>query len=137
MRVLTNILHTAASSGQFHTLLAAIERADLDIDLEGAGPFTVFAPTDEAFERLPRQELDSLMRDKVKLRQLLEYHVTAGRLTYADVKSGNLPTIQGRSLAVSKEDGEILVDEAKVREADIVASNGVIHAIDRVVMPPL
>lgn len=137
MRVLTNILDTAASAGQFGTLLEALKRADLDIDLESAGPFTVFAPTDEAFERLPPQELESLMRDKAKLRQVLAYHVAPGKLTYADVKSGDLTTVQGRSLAVSKEHGEILVDEAKVRESDIVASNGVIHAIDRVVTPPL
>jgi uncharacterized surface protein with fasciclin (FAS1) repeats len=135
MRVLTNIIDTAASAGQFNTLLGALQRADLDIDLESGGPFTVFAPTDEAFERIPANEREALLKDKAKLRQLLEYHVAPGKVTYADVKSGDLPTVRGKRLTISKEHGEVLVDEAKIREADIVASNGVIHAIDRVVSP--
>jgi uncharacterized surface protein with fasciclin (FAS1) repeats len=102
--------------------------------LKGKGPFTVFAPTDEAFAKIPKADLEALLKDKAKLKAVLTYHVVAGKVMAADVKAGKVKTVQGSELTVSTSSG-VMVDNAKVIKTDIVADNGVIHVIDTVIMP--
>jgi len=129
-----DIVDTAASAGNFKTLISAIQQAGLVDTLKGAGPFTVFAPTDEAFAKLPKEQLDALLQDKAMLAKVLTYHVVPAKVLAQDVKAGQVPTVQGSSLTVTTGDG-IAVDQANVVTADIVADNGVIHVIDRVLVP--
>jgi len=129
-----DILDTAAAAGDFKTLAAALEKAGLVQTLKGAGPFTVFAPTDAAFAKIPKDQLDALMADKAKLVSVLTYHVLPGQVMAQDVKAGKVKTVQGSELTVSTSDG-VRVDAAKVVKADITADNGVIHVIDSVVVP--
>ena len=130
-----DIVDTAASAGQFNTLVKAVQAAGLVDTLKGKGPFTVFAPTDEAFAKLPPGTVESLLQDKQKLTQVLTYHVVPGRVTAAQVKPGAIKTVQGQSLEVRTAGGGVMVDNAKVIKADVMASNGVIHVIDSVVLP--
>ncbi len=130
-----DIVETAVSAGQFTTLVKAVQAAGLVDTLKGKGPFTVFAPTDAAFAKLPAGALDSLLKDKEKLTQVLTYHVVPGKVMAAQVKAGEVKTVEGQSLSVTTKNGAVMVDEAKVVKTDIVASNGVIHVIDTVVMP--
>ena len=130
-----DIVDTAASAGQFNTLVKAVQAAGLVDTLKGKGPFTVFAPTDEAFAKLPAGTVEALLKDKQKLTQVLTYHVVPGRVTSAQVKPGAVKTVQGQSLKVRTEGGSVMVDNAKVIKADVMASNGVIHVIDTVVLP--
>jgi uncharacterized surface protein with fasciclin (FAS1) repeats len=130
-----DIVDTAISAGQFNTLVKAVKEAGLVDTLKGKGPFTVFAPTDEAFAKLPAGTVEALLKDKQKLTQVLTYHVVPGRVTASQVKPGAVKTVQGQSLRLSKEGGAVMVDEAKVIKADVMASNGVIHVIDSVVLP--
>ena len=130
-----DIVDTAASAGQFNTLVKAVQAAGLVDTLKGKGPFTVFAPTDEAFAKLPAGTVEALLNDKQKLTQVLTYHVVPGRVTSAQVKPGAVKTVQGQSLKVRTEGGSVMVDNAKVIKADVLASNGVIHVIDTVVLP--
>ena len=102
--------------------------------LKGKGPFTVFAPTDEAFAKIPKADLEALLKDKAKLTSILTYHVVSGKVMAADVKSGKVKTFQGSELTVSTSMG-VMVDNAKVIKTDIAADNGVIHVIDSVIMP--
>jgi uncharacterized surface protein with fasciclin (FAS1) repeats len=130
-----NIVQTAVGAGNFKTLVKALEAAELVKTLEGKGPFTVFAPTDEAFAKVPAAALEALLKDKAKLTAVLTYHVVPGKVLAADVvKLQSAKTVQGGSLTVSTKDG-VKVDGAKVIKTDIVTSNGVIHVIDAVVMP--
>jgi uncharacterized surface protein with fasciclin (FAS1) repeats len=130
-----NIVETARDAGTFTTLIAAIDRAGLEPTLAGEGPFTVFAPGDEAFARLPEGAVDSLLAEPDKLAEVLTYHVVPGRVTAADVVGlTTAPTVQGEELRVSV-DGSVHVDGARVLNADIEASNGLIHVIDRVLLP--
>ena len=133
-----DIVDTAAGAGQFKTLVAAVEAAGLVDTLKGDGPFTVFAPTDEAFAKLPDGTVDDLLKpeNKDKLVAILTYHVVPGKIMSGDIsgKSTEVKTVQGDMLSVDATDG-VKVDEAKVVKADIEASNGVIHVIDTVVMP--
>jgi uncharacterized surface protein with fasciclin (FAS1) repeats len=129
-----DIVDTAVSAGNFQTLVAAVKQADLVATLKGAGPFTVFAPTDEAFAKIPKDQLDALLKDKAKLAKVLAYHVVPAKVMAADVKAGKVATVQGNSLTVTTQGG-VSVDQAKVVKADIVADNGVIHVIDRVLIP--
>ena len=130
-----NIIETARDAGTFTTLIAAIDRAGLDATLTGEGPFTVFAPSDEAFAQLPDGAVESLLAEPDKLAEVLTYHVVPGRVTAADVVGlTTAPTVQGEELPVSV-DGSIHVDGARVLNADIEASNGIIHVIDRVLLP--
>jgi uncharacterized surface protein with fasciclin (FAS1) repeats len=133
-----DIVDTAAGAGQFKTLVAAVEAAGLVDTLKGDGPFTVFAPTDEAFAKLPDGTVDDLLKpeNKDKLVAILTYHVVPGKIMSGDIsgKSTEVKTVQGDMLSVDATDG-VKVDEAKVVKADIDASNGVIHVIDTVVMP--
>jgi uncharacterized surface protein with fasciclin (FAS1) repeats len=130
-----DIVDTAISAGQFKTLVTAVQAAGLADTLKGPGPFTVFAPTDEAFAKLPAGTLDALLKDKKKLADILTYHVVAGKVMAAQVKPGMVKTVEGQSLTVSTMNGAVMVNNAKVVKTDIVASNGVIHVIDTVVLP--
>jgi uncharacterized surface protein with fasciclin (FAS1) repeats len=129
-----DIVDTAVAAGSFTTLAAALGAAGLVDTLKGTGPFTVFAPTDKAFAKIPKADLDALLKDKAKLTAVLTYHVVAGKVMAADVKAGKVKTVQGSDLTVTTADG-VQVDGAKVLTADIVADNGVIHVIDTVVIP--
>ena len=129
-----DIVDTAVAAGSFKTLAAALGAAGLVDTLKGKGPFTVFAPTDEAFAKIPKADLDALLKDKAKLTAVLTYHVVAGKVMAADVKAGKVKTVQGSELTVSTSMG-VSVDNAKVVKTDIVADNGVIHVIDTVIMP--
>ncbi|WP_294001649.1 fasciclin domain-containing protein, partial [Sphaerotilus sp.] len=116
------------------TLVAAVQAAGLVDTLKGPGPFTVFAPTDEAFAKVPKEALDALLKDKAALTKVLTYHVVSGKVMAADVKAGKVRTVQGQELTLGTAGG-VTVDSARVTAADVVASNGVIHVIDTVVMP--
>jgi uncharacterized surface protein with fasciclin (FAS1) repeats len=129
-----DIVDTAVAAGNFKTLATALQAAGLVETLKGPGPFTVFAPTDEAFAKVPKADLDALLKDKAKLTQVLTYHVVPGKVMAADVKAGAVKTVNGKSLTVATAGG-VKVDNARVTATDIVASNGVIHVIDSVVMP--
>ncbi len=129
-----DIVDTAVAAGNFKTLATALQAAGLVDTLKGKGPFTVFAPTDAAFAKVPKADLDALLKDKAKLTAVLTYHVVPGKVMAADVKAGPVKTVQGGSLTISTTGG-VMVDGAKVTATDIVASNGVIHVIDSVVIP--
>ena len=133
-----DIVDTAVAAGQFKTLAAALQAAGLVETLKGAGPFTVFAPTDEAFAKLPAGTVESLLKpeNKAKLTSILTYHVVAGKVMAADVvKVKDAKTVQGSSVKVTVDGGKVKIDNAHVVQTDIAASNGVIHVIDSVVMP--
>ena len=130
-----DIVDTAVSAGQFKTLVKAVQEAGLVDTLKGKGPFTVFAPTDEAFAKLSAGTLEALLNDKQKLSAVLTYHVVPGQVLAAQVKPGAVKTVQGQSLTVSTMGGAVMVDNAKVVKTDIAASNGVIHVIDAVIVP--
>jgi uncharacterized surface protein with fasciclin (FAS1) repeats len=133
-----DIVDTAVGAGSFNTLVAALEAADLVETLRGDGPFTVFAPTDDAFARLPAGTLESLLRpeNKARLQAILTYHVVAGRYTAADVVNMNsAKTVNGSNFNIRVEGGKVMVDDATVVKTDIQTSNGVIHVIDRVILP--
>ena len=129
-----DIVDTAVAAGQFKTLATALQAAGLIDTLKGKGPFTVFAPTDEAFAKVPKADLDALLKDKAKLTSVLTYHVVAGKVMANDVKAGKVKSVQGSELTLGTTGG-VTVDNAKVVKADIVADNGVIHVIDSVVIP--
>ena len=129
-----DIVDTAVAAGSFKTLATALQAAGLVDTLKGKGPFTVFAPTDEAFAKVPKADLDALLADKAKLTAVLTYHVVPGKVMAADVKAGKVKTVQGSELTVSTTGG-VKVDAANVVKTDIVADNGVIHVIDSVVFP--
>ena len=129
-----DIVDTAVAAGNFKTLATALQAAGLVDTLKGPGPFTVFAPTDAAFAKIPKADLDALLKDKAKLTAVLTYHVVPGKVMAADVKAGPMKTVQGGSLTVATMGG-VTVNQAKVTATDIVADNGVIHVIDSVVMP--
>jgi uncharacterized surface protein with fasciclin (FAS1) repeats len=132
-----DIVAVASSAGSFNTLVAAVKAAGLVETLQGPGPFTVFAPTDEAFAKLPKGTVEDLLRpeNKAKLVGILTYHVVPGKVMAADVKTMKAKTVNGQSLDVKVADGAVTVDNAKVIKTDVAASNGVIHVIDTVVMP--
>jgi len=129
-----DIVDTAVAAGNFKTLASALTAAGLIDTLKGKGPFTVFAPTDAAFAKIPKADLDALLKDKAKLTAVLTYHVVPGKVMAADVKAGKVKTVQGSELTISTTGG-VMVDKAKVTTTDIVANNGVIHVIDSVIMP--
>ncbi len=131
-----NIVQTAVDSGQFDTLIAAVQEADLEETLSGEGPFTVFAPTDAAFASLPPGDLEALLDDKDALTDVLLYHVVDGELMAADVVGmESIVTMQGGELTVTATDDTVMVNDATIVTADIEASNGVIHVIDVVLIP--
>ena len=133
-----DIVDTAVAAGSFKTLTAALQAAGLVDTLKGNGPFTVFAPTDEAFAKLPAGTVESLLKpeNKAKLTSILTYHVVPGKVTAAEVtKLTSAKTVNGHSLTISTMGGTVMVDNAKVVKTDILCSNGVIHVIDSVVLP--
>ena len=136
------IVEIAAGNEDFSTLVAALEAADLVDTLSGEGPFTVFAPTNEAFEALPEGTLDDLLlpENQAQLQAILTYHVVAGEVMAADVEPGEVTTVEGSTFTISVEDGNVIITdgaggEAMVTTTDIVGSNGVIHVIDAVLLP--
>ncbi|MGE3807353.1 MAG: fasciclin domain-containing protein [Gemmataceae bacterium] len=131
-----DIVETAVAAGQFKTLARALQAADLVDTLKGKGPFTVFAPTDEAFAKLPKGTLDRLLADKEALKGVLLYHVVPGKVTAADVaKLDSARTVGGKPVRIDAGKG-VKINDAKVIKADIMTSNGVIHVIDTVLLPP-
>lgn len=130
-----DVVDTAVSAGSFTTLATALQKAGLVETLKGEGPFTVFAPNDEAFAKIPSDQLNALLADKEKLTAVLTYHVVPGKVMAADVAGmTSAKTVQGQEIRIDTSDG-VKVDDAKVIQTDIGASNGVIHVIDTVLMP--
>lgn len=132
-----DIVAVASKAGSFTTLVTAIKAAGLVETLQGTGPFTVFAPTDEAFAKLPKGTLEDLLKpeNKAKLAGILTYHVVPGKVMAADVKTMMAKTVNGQELDIKVVDGAVTVNNAKVSKTDVPASNGVIHVIDTVLMP--
>lgn len=133
-----DIIDVAVSAGQFNTLAAALEAADLVTTLQGDGPFTVFAPTDEAFAALPDGTVESLLKpeNRDQLVSILTYHVVAGKVMAADVvKLSEAPTVNGSDVAIKVEDGSVIINDATVVAADVEATNGVIHVVNKVILP--
>ncbi|RPI13207.1 MAG: fasciclin domain-containing protein [Lysobacterales bacterium] len=133
-----DIVDTAVAAGSFNTLAAALKAAGLVDTLKGPGPFTVFAPTDEAFAKLPAGTVESLLEpeNKAKLAGILTYHVVPGKVMAADVvKLTSAKTVNGQSVTIAVKDGKVMVDGANVVKTDVAASNGVIHVIDAVILP--
>ncbi len=131
------ISDTAAATPQLSTLNKLIGDAGLTETLRGPGPFTVFAPTNDAFKAVPAKTLDALGKDPALLKSVLTYHVLAGKVAAADVKNGPAKTVQGANVALSRAGTFVTVDEAVVTTADVPVSNGVVHVIDRVLLPPM
>ena len=130
-----DIVDTAVSAGNFTTLVKAVQAAGLVETLKGEGPYTVFAPTDEAFAKIPEADLKGLLADKAALTKVLTYHVVPGKVMAADVtKLTSAKTVEGQSITIDTSDG-VKVDDAKVVATDIMAKNGVIHVIDTVIIP--
>jgi len=132
-----DIVAVASSAGTFKTLVTAVKAADLVETLQGKGPFTVFAPTDEAFGKLPAGTVEDLLKpeNKEKLKGILLYHVIPGKVVAADVKTMKAKTAGGKELSIIVTESGVMVDNAKVVKTDVAASNGVIHVIDTVVLP--
>lgn len=132
-----DIVETAASAGSFSTLVAAVTEAELVDVLKGEGPFTVFAPTDEAFGALPAGKVESLLKpeNRDKLISILTYHVVPGKVLAADVKDMEAPTVNGQTATVAVNDSGVTIEGANVIQTDIMTSNGVIHVIDKVILP--
>ena len=132
-----DIVDTAVAAGSFDTLAKLLERARLVDTLKSEGPFTVFAPTDAAFAKVPKNKLNALLRNRRKLRRVLLYHVAAGQLEAADVvQRWSIRMLKGRKVRVRVRDSNVFLNRARVVTPDVMASNGVIHVIDRVLIPP-
>jgi uncharacterized surface protein with fasciclin (FAS1) repeats len=129
-------LSVATGAGKFTTLAKLIGDAGLTDTLQGAGPFTVFAPTDEAFAKVPKATLDALAANKDLLKQVLTYHVVAGNVKAGDLKAGDVKTVNGANFAVAISGGKVTVNAANVVTTDIAAKNGTIHVLDAVILPP-
>jgi len=131
-----NIVQTAVAAGKFKTLTKLVTRAGLAKTLQKSGPYTVFAPTDAAFAKVPKKTLAALLRDKAKLRAVLLYHVVAGKVTASQVvKLRSVKTLNGQRIRIRVAGGHVFVNAAKVTTADVMASNGVIHVVNRVLIP--
>lgn len=132
-----DIVDTAIEAGQFKTLVKLVQEAGLEEALRGKGPFTVFAPTDQAFAKLPKATVEALLKDKEALKQVLLYHVVSGNVTSSEVvKLKKAKTLQGSSVSIKVSGNKVRIDKATVVKADIQCSNGVIHVIDTVITPP-
>ncbi len=131
-----DIVTTAVDAGSFKTLAAALQAANLVETLKGEGPFTVFAPTDEAFAKLPEGTVEALLKDKDALTEILLYHVVSGKVTSGEVvKLTSAKTVEGEDVMIKVSEGSVYINESKVTSADVMASNGVIHVIDTVLIP--
>ncbi len=137
--IMKDIVDTAVAAGTFKTLATALTAAGLIDTLKGAGPFTVFAPTDEAFAKVPKSDLEALLKDKKKLASVLTYHVVPGKVMAASVvkmtDGAKVKTVEGHEFTLGLKGGKVTVDRANVVTTDIEATNGVIHVIDSVIMP--
>jgi len=132
-----DIVTTAVDAGVFKTLATALTEAGLIETLQGKGPFTVFAPTDDAFAKLPKGTVEGLLKDKEALKKILLYHVVSGNVMSTDVvKLTEAATVEGSKIKIKVKDGKVMINDAKVTTADVKASNGVIHIIDTVILPP-
>jgi len=132
-----NIVQTAVAAGQFKTLAKLLTRAGLSDELQGPGPFTVFAPSDTAFKKVPNRTLNVLLHNKAKLKAVLLYHVVSGKVTAADVvKLSSARTLEGKAVRIRMSGTNVFVNTAKVTKPDVMASNGIIHVINRVLIPP-
>ena len=132
-----DVVDTAIAAKEFKTLVTAVKAAELVEVLKGKGPFTVFAPTDKAFAKIPKADLESLLKDKKQLQAVLTYHVVPGKVMAADVvKLKSAKTVQGESVKITVDKGKVKIDGANVVKADIPCSNGVIHIVDAVLSPP-
>lgn len=132
----TTITDTAARTPQLSTLARLINDAGLADTMRGPGPYTVFAPSDDAFKAVPAKTLEDLAKDKELLKSVLTYHVLPGNVPAAEVKTGNAKTVQGANVALSRAGAFVTVEDAVVTQADVKASNGIVHVIDRVLIPP-
>lgn len=132
----TTVAQTISANPQLSTASRLIQEAGLTETLQGTGPFTVFAPSDEAFKAVPPAMVDALGKDKTRLQAVLNYHVVPGTLTSADVKNGPIKTAQGGALSLYRSGTFVTADEAVVTTADVRATNGVVHIVDKVLMPP-
>ncbi|MDM4764829.1 fasciclin domain-containing protein [Pelomonas sp. SE-A7] len=130
------LTETLARAPQLSTFNRLVAEAGLSEELRAAGPLTVFAPSDEAFEAVPAKTMEALLADKAQLKAVLSYHIVAGKLPAAEVRNSNQKTLQGASLALARAGDFVTVEEAMVQQADISATNGVAHVVDRVLMPP-
>ena len=130
-----DIVETAVAAGNLSILVNAVKAAGLVATLKGEGPFTVFAPTDEAFRKLPAGTVDGLLKDRAKLASILTYHAVAGKAMAKDIKAGDVKSVQGGMLAIALPGNNVTINNAKVVKADMETSNGVIHSIDTVLMP--
>jgi uncharacterized surface protein with fasciclin (FAS1) repeats len=130
-----DIVDTAVAAGSFKTLATLLTSAGLVDTLKGPGPFTVFAPTDEAFAKVDKATLDKLAANPAALKQVLTYHVVGAKVMAADVKAGNVKMVSGNEAKITVEGGKVMIDKANVTKTDIVAKNGVIHVIDAVILP--
>jgi uncharacterized surface protein with fasciclin (FAS1) repeats len=131
-----DIVDTAVAAGNFKTLVSAVQAAGLVDTLKGTGPFTVFAPTDDAFAKIPKDQIDALLANKTQLAAVLTYHVVPGKVMSTDLKNEMMvKTVQGENITISLANGGVMVNDATVVQANIVCTNGVIHAIDTVLMP--
>ena len=132
---MTDIVDTAVQAGTFTTLVTAVKAAGLVETLKGAGPFTLFAPTDDAFAKLPKGTVENLLKDIPQLKKILTYHVVSGKVMSSDViKLKSAKTVEGSEVKIKAENG-VMINDAKVSKADVEADNGVIHIIDTVLMP--
>jgi len=131
----TDLVEAAKTSGGTKTFASAMKSSGLAKSLEADGPYTIFAPEDSAFDKLPPDTKAALFKDKNKLAQVLAYHVIPGKVMVADVKPGKVKTLEGSSLTLSSDNGKVTVDNANVTQSDVAADNGVIHVIDKVVLP--
>jgi len=131
-----SVTDTLAAQPQLSTLSSLVNKAGLSDTLKGAGPFTVFAPTNEAFAKVPAKTMEALASDPARLKEVLTYHVVPGKLMLADVKNGNSKTVNGASLALSRAGDFVTVEDAVVQTPDISATNGVVHLVDSVLLPP-
>jgi uncharacterized surface protein with fasciclin (FAS1) repeats len=130
-----NIVDTAIAAGNFTIFAAGVKAAGLTDALSAKGPFTVFAPTDEAFAKLPSGAWDGLLKDSAKLKAVLNYHVVSGYFTAKDVKSGEVMTLQGSTLTAAAAFSDVRVNGARITQRDVTATNGIVHAIDAVILP--
>lgn len=131
-----DIIDTAATDRTFKTFVTALEKTGVAGTLKNSGPYTVFAPTNEAFAKLPPGTWEEISKDKEKLEQVLAYHVIPGKVTVAEIKPGNVNTTEGHALKITSDNGKVTVNEANIIQSDLAADNGIIHAIDAVVLPP-
>lgn len=132
-----SVADTLAAQPQLSTLNGLVVKAGLTDTLKGTGPFTVFAPTNEAFAKMPAKTMEALVSDPAKLKAVLTYHVIPGKVMVADVKNGNSKTVNGASLALSRAGDFVTVEDALVQTPDVAASNGVVHIVDSVLLPPV